>query len=266
MSKQGTGITLDPVTFEVLKNSFITAVDQMAEQVRQDLLLLRGLQPRFLVGALRCRGQFTVAQGNQGHRRPCRHAALFTCKAVIDTLPGRHAARRRVHHQRSLFRRHPFQRRTRLIRPDLRRGDEIIAFAASPTGTGPTCRRQRAGLVRRDSRKDMFKRRRPHHANAHHAPRGKFLQATWPSIIAATTRAIQFRSSVTWTSQIEATRRGRARDPSARREVRQGHRRAPASSRSAGLCRARRRGSVSPSCPTVPGRTVDHIDRDPAAR
>ena len=25
--------TLDPVTFEVLKNSFITSVDQMAEQV-----------------------------------------------------------------------------------------------------------------------------------------------------------------------------------------------------------------------------------------
>ncbi len=25
--------TLDPVTFEVLKNSFITAVDQMAEQI-----------------------------------------------------------------------------------------------------------------------------------------------------------------------------------------------------------------------------------------
>ena len=27
------GVTLDPVTFEVLKNSFITAVDQMAEQM-----------------------------------------------------------------------------------------------------------------------------------------------------------------------------------------------------------------------------------------
>ena len=29
----GSGLTLDPVTFEVLKNSFITIVDQMAEQV-----------------------------------------------------------------------------------------------------------------------------------------------------------------------------------------------------------------------------------------
>ena len=38
--------TLDPVTFEVLKNSFITAVDQMAEQILQNLLLLRHLQPR----------------------------------------------------------------------------------------------------------------------------------------------------------------------------------------------------------------------------
>ena len=32
MSKPS-GITLDPVTFEVLKNSFITTVDQMAEQI-----------------------------------------------------------------------------------------------------------------------------------------------------------------------------------------------------------------------------------------
>jgi hypothetical protein len=35
---------LDPVTFEVLKNSFITAVDQMAADP-QDLLFLRDLQP-----------------------------------------------------------------------------------------------------------------------------------------------------------------------------------------------------------------------------
>ena len=39
---------LDPVTFEVLKNSFITSVDQMAEQILQDLLFLRHLQPRLL--------------------------------------------------------------------------------------------------------------------------------------------------------------------------------------------------------------------------
>ncbi len=33
MSYASTGLSLDPVTFEVLKNSFITTVDQMAEQV-----------------------------------------------------------------------------------------------------------------------------------------------------------------------------------------------------------------------------------------
>ena len=44
-SDTGRVYTLDPVTFEVLKNSFTTIVDQMAEQNSAHLPLIRHVRP-----------------------------------------------------------------------------------------------------------------------------------------------------------------------------------------------------------------------------
>lgn len=82
---------LDPVTFEVLKNSFITAVDQMAEQVLRTCYSFV-IYNRDFSSALCDADGNVVAQGNQDL---AAHVGTlhYTCKAVIaefkdDIHPG----------------------------------------------------------------------------------------------------------------------------------------------------------------------------------
>jgi N-methylhydantoinase B len=73
--------TLDPVTFEVLKNSFITSVDQMAEQILRTCYSFV-IYNRDFSSALHDAEGNCVAQGNQDI---AVHVGTlhFTCKEVI---------------------------------------------------------------------------------------------------------------------------------------------------------------------------------------
>ena len=74
--------TLDPVTFEVLRNAFITVVDQMAEQVRRTCYSFVVYNRDFSNSLCDANGD-TVAQGNQDL---AAHVGTlhYTCKAVIE--------------------------------------------------------------------------------------------------------------------------------------------------------------------------------------
>ena len=74
--------SLDPVTFEVLRNAFITVVDQMAEQVRRTCYSFVVYNRDFSNALCDARGN-TVAQGNQDL---AAHVGTlhYTCKAVIE--------------------------------------------------------------------------------------------------------------------------------------------------------------------------------------
>jgi N-methylhydantoinase B len=84
MSKYGSGITLDPVTFEVLKNSFITTVDQMAEQILRTCYSFV-IYNRDFSSALNDANGDSIAQGNMDI---AVHVGTlhYTCKAVIDAF------------------------------------------------------------------------------------------------------------------------------------------------------------------------------------
>ena len=82
---------LDPVTFEVLKNSFITSVDQMAEQMLRTCYSFV-IYNRDFSNALHDAEGNSVAQGNDDI---AVHVGTlhFTCKDVIrvfkgDMMPG----------------------------------------------------------------------------------------------------------------------------------------------------------------------------------
>ncbi|MTJ06115.1 MAG: hydantoinase B/oxoprolinase family protein [Sediminimonas qiaohouensis] len=77
---------LDPVTFEVLKNSFITAVDQMAEQMLRTCYSFVIYNRDFSNGLHDAEGN-SVAQGNQDI---AVHVGTlhFTCKDVIRKFKG----------------------------------------------------------------------------------------------------------------------------------------------------------------------------------
>lgn len=81
MSEQRPGFTLDPVTFEVLKNSFITTVDQMAEQVLRTCYSFV-IYNRDFSSALNDANGDSIAQGNQDI---AVHVGTlhYTCKDVI---------------------------------------------------------------------------------------------------------------------------------------------------------------------------------------
>ena len=80
------GGSLDPVTFEVLKNSFITSVDQMAEQMLRTCYSFVIYNRDFSNGLHDCDGN-SVAQGNQDI---AVHVGTlhFTCKDVIRAFEG----------------------------------------------------------------------------------------------------------------------------------------------------------------------------------
>ncbi len=77
---------LDPVTFEVLRNAFVTVVDEMAEQVRRTCYSFVVYNRDFSNALCDAEGN-TVAQGNQdlaAHVGTLHH----TCKAVIEEFEG----------------------------------------------------------------------------------------------------------------------------------------------------------------------------------
>ena len=78
--------SLDPVTFEVLRNAFVTVVDQMAEQVRRTCYSFVVYNRDFSNALCDAQGD-TVAQGNQDL---AAHVGTlhYTCKAVIEDFGG----------------------------------------------------------------------------------------------------------------------------------------------------------------------------------
>lgn len=84
MTTQPPRKSLDPVTFEVLKNSFITSVDQMAEQILRTCYSFVIYNRDFSSGLHDAQGN-SVAQGNQDI---AVHVGTlhFTCKAVIEAF------------------------------------------------------------------------------------------------------------------------------------------------------------------------------------
>ena len=102
--------TLDPVTFEVLKNAFSHDRRPDGRADPAHLPLVRHLRARLLVGALRPRTANTIMQGSQDI---AVHVGTlhFTCKAVIEAFGERHAPGRRLRDQRPVPRRHALQRR-----------------------------------------------------------------------------------------------------------------------------------------------------------
>lgn len=118
---------LDPVTFEVMKNSFITAVDQMAEQILRTCYSFVIYNRDFSNGLHDARGH-SVAQGNQDI---AVHVGTlhFTCQEVIrafegDMLPGDVYAINDPYAGGTHF------NDVRLIRP-IFADDELIAFSQS---------------------------------------------------------------------------------------------------------------------------------------
>jgi N-methylhydantoinase B len=87
MSQETRTYSLDPVTFEVLKNAFVTAVDLMAEQILRTCHSFV-LYARDFSSALCDRNGDTIMQGSQDI---AVHVGTlhFTCKAVIDAFAGK---------------------------------------------------------------------------------------------------------------------------------------------------------------------------------
>jgi N-methylhydantoinase B len=86
MSSESRPYSLDPVTFEVLKNAFVTTVDQMAEQI------LRTCHS-FVIFARDFSSSLCDAEGNtimQGSQDIAVHVGTlhYTCKAVIEAFAG----------------------------------------------------------------------------------------------------------------------------------------------------------------------------------
>ena len=154
------GFALDPVTFEVLKNAFITTVDQMAEQI------LRTCHSFVIFNR-----DFSSALTTSTATRSCRatsdiavHVGTlhYTCKAVIESFEG-------DMHPGDVFAiNDPYVGGThfndvRIIRPIFVDG-ELIAYAQS-NGHWSDVGGTRAGLVRRHG-EGALRRGHPHHAGA----------------------------------------------------------------------------------------------------
>lgn len=119
--------TLDPVTFEVLKNSFITSVDQMGEQILRTCYSFVIYNHDFSSGLHDAHGE-CAAQGNQDI---AVHVGTlhFTCKAVMRAFEGD------IHEGDVFAINDPYAGGThfsdvRLVRPIFSEG-EVIAFAQS---------------------------------------------------------------------------------------------------------------------------------------
>ena len=246
MSEQRRDYALDPVTFEVLKNAFVTTVDQMAEQILRTCHSFV-IYARDFSSALCDANGDTIMQGSQDI---AVHVGTlhFTAKAVIEAFAGRHA--RRATSTRSTIR--TWAARTSTTCGSSGRSSTTASdrLRAVERALGRR-RRQRARLVRRQRAKEHFgeglrippvrhlgrrplpRRRRPDDRLQHARRR-------------ATTRA----------TSTPRPRRPRVAEREILRLVEKygaGHRRDRVR-RGAGLRRAARPGSASPSCPTAPGR------------
>ena len=86
MSERQQNSSLDPVTFEVLKNSFITTVDQMAEQIIRTCHSFVIYNRDFSSGLNDINGD-SVAQGNMDI---ASHVGTlhYTCQAVVEKFKG----------------------------------------------------------------------------------------------------------------------------------------------------------------------------------
>ena len=86
MSTQSRGTTLDPVTFEVLKNAFVNAVDQMGEQILRTCHSFVIYARDFSSALCNAEGA-TIMQGNQDI---AVHVGTlhYTARAVIDAFAG----------------------------------------------------------------------------------------------------------------------------------------------------------------------------------
>ena len=118
---------LDPVTFEVLKNAFVTAVDQMAEQVLRTCYSFVIYVRDFSNGLFYAEGN-TVAEGTADI---AAHVGTlhYTCKASIEQFAGD------MHPGDVYITNDPYLGGThfsdvRLIRP-IFVGDELIGFSQS---------------------------------------------------------------------------------------------------------------------------------------
>jgi N-methylhydantoinase B len=127
MSSEQRAYTLDPVTFEVLKNAFITTVDQMAEQILRTCYSFV-IYARDFSSALCDREGNTIMQGSQDI---AVHVGTlhFTCKAIIDAFEGD------IHPGDVFATNDPYVGGThfndvRIVRPIFYEG-EIIAYAQS---------------------------------------------------------------------------------------------------------------------------------------
>ncbi|HIM45238.1 MAG TPA: hydantoinase B/oxoprolinase family protein [Alphaproteobacteria bacterium] len=127
MSYASTGLSLDPVTFEVLKNSFITTVDQMAEQVLRTCYSFV-IYNRDFSSALNDANGDSIAQGNQDI---AVHVGTlhYTCKDVIRAFKGEMAPGD-VYIINDPYAGGTHFNDVRLIRP-IFVGDEIIGFSQS---------------------------------------------------------------------------------------------------------------------------------------
>jgi len=127
MSDSRTGLTLDPVTFEVLKNSFITTVDQMAEQVLRTCYSFV-IYNRDFSSALNDANGDSIAQGNQDI---AVHVGTlhYTCKDVIRVFKGKMKPGD-VYIINDPYAGGTHFNDVRLIRP-IFVGDEIIAYSQS---------------------------------------------------------------------------------------------------------------------------------------
>jgi len=127
MSDNRTGLTLDPVTFEVLKNSFITTVDQMAEQVLRTCYSFV-IYNRDFSSALNDANGDSIAQGNMDI---AVHVGTlhYTCKDVIRVFKGKMKPGD-VYIINDPYAGGTHFNDVRLIRP-IFVGDEIIAYSQS---------------------------------------------------------------------------------------------------------------------------------------
>ncbi len=119
--------TLDPVTFEVLKNAFITAVDQMAEQLLRTCYSFV-IYNRDFSNALHDANGDSVAQGN-GDISVHVGTLHYTCKAVIAFFAG-DMREGDVYMINDPYAGGTHFSDTRLIRP-IFAGGEIIGYAQS---------------------------------------------------------------------------------------------------------------------------------------
>lgn len=127
MSSEQRTYTLDPVTFEVLKNAFVTTVDQMAEQILRTCHSFV-IYARDFSSALCDRNGDTIMQGSQDI---AVHVGTlhFTCKAIIEAFGDD------IHPGDVFATNDPYVGGThfndvRIVRPIFHE-DEIIAYAES---------------------------------------------------------------------------------------------------------------------------------------